>query len=643
MSEKAKISIQANNNRSRSNASKASGVSLSLPAVSVMEQKKELMDNMGLAQLKNAAVNHIENHPTSLKIIQPDKNIADHRGAGHLITTFKQPETYRANLPEFNNSDFGVLQKKIKHLQRHGLDLDQQIPGHPPFFNNNINKGTVQAVFERGSGWGWPTWNTGGYDAWEYLKVNFPNFISLIGDLDNLKDTHGPLTEDHKTKRKEFDTVTAHNEVPIVYADGIQLHKDLPEIIKKVKALSIEIKKNHTDIIDQQIIDVTKANDNLVKLETEFSGGFLHRYAKPKEIKEGTEEVDTQKERLKGLSKKLLPKKVRLDSDDLELIKDVGTETTKIKNAWSARFVLAAERGTLISELVEEAKGGKTDLNQKWINNKTEEWDKGIEKMGVSTTEIQTFRKSGFTGEELKKALLIVSKIELTDLLTKAGKDILLTLLTLAGKGNFKVAEKLLTFVPVDEQDRLTALLVTKKIAISDLYDYLETEAAPIKKIETAMVHCNASQLKSLIVYGKIGISGAKVEDALDNINTALGKLNNSASLLLQLMNTHSGCNAATMMRIVGAHLSTGLWDISVSDIPTILYHYKKHVIDEGGGGGPGSTNVEKFSADAVHPTNNWKNGKISSKGDAWTIRAYGKPGGTYNLKTKKPMTFWYI
>jgi hypothetical protein len=245
-------------------------------------------------------------------------------------------------------------------------------------------------------------------------------------------------------------------------------------------------------------------------------------------------------------------------------------------------------------------------------------------------------------------------------LLAKLGKgkgDVLEELLGKIEKGQEPALLKLLnTFDPdrpnptkvgelLDVDDatapKLITLLETEKVLAADLYKYLVTENVPINKLETVLQSCTAVQLKDLFDRGKLGVLGATGKDAVNNIIEALGKLGGDAATLQDLMKKHSGLVAATMLRIVGAHVSAGAWDPSVASVSMILYHYKKHVIDEGDGGGPGAKDVEGFSADTAGPVAKWHTGYLSQKGDGWKIP--GPPGGTYDLVTRKPFTFWYV
>jgi hypothetical protein len=187
---------------------------------------------------------------------------------------------------------------------------------------------------------------------------------------------------------------------------------------------------------------------------------------------------------------------------------------------------------------------------------------------------------------------------------------------------------------------KLSKLLETDKVLSADLYNYLITEAVPFAKLEAVLRSCTAAQLKELFGYGKLGIPGATGETAVDNLSAALGKLAD-AEQILTLMKAHSGLPAATMLRIVGAHLSAGNWDPSAASVATILYHYKRHVIDEGGGGGPAAKDVEAYGADTAGPLAQWHTGRVSPQGDGWKIT--GPPGGNYNPVTRKPFTFWYV
>lgn len=333
----------------------------------------------------------------------------------------------------------------------------------------------VQRQIARGSGWGWPWWAPGGRDAWEALEANFPGFMALMAELDGLVDTHGPLTPQHEAARQGFAAVRRHDTVPISYADGLQLHQDLPALVKSARDLRDAIKKHHTDQLAEQRSAVDEVGERLSALAAQLVGRQLpgvlktttqgtekqRDAASAKAIRAALEAVEEQQELLKPLGKLLNRKDqpARLGDDDLATLDGVRTQAAALDKQWASAFAEAGGRESLVDDLVEESRGDNKALNKAWELKQRDQWSTAVEAWGATAEQVQALRTAGFTGDELKKTLPYASPAELDGLLDKADRSTLAELLPRTGKGKAAVVGELLDAVTVAGHATLVELV----------------------------------------------------------------------------------------------------------------------------------------------------------------------------------------
>ncbi|WP_008310823.1 hypothetical protein [Leptolyngbya sp. PCC 6406] len=171
--------------------------------------------------------------------------------------------------------------------------------------------------------------------------------------------------------------------------------------------------------------------------------------------------------------------------------------------------------------------------------------------------------------------------------------------------------------------------LVTKKLTYTTLDDLLDT-GTTWKQIEELLPQAKDKGNETWQQAGVI---------LLTNIN----KMPNASELQKQVKK-YKGKHQTNMTRTVDACLSHGVWNQGTfpDAIESLLYHYAKHVIDEGGGGGADAQTVAQYSAASRGPIARWAQGYASAEG-GWKItqRGGGPPGGIYTDPGRETLSFW--
>jgi hypothetical protein len=100
----------------------------------------------------------------------------------------------------------------------------------------------------------------------------------------------------------------------------------------------------------------------------------------------------------------------------------------------------------------------------------------------------------------------------------------------------------------------------------------------------------------------------------------------------------HDRCRALIVM---AANAQKASWDPGTfSDaVWSILYHYRKHVIDEGGA----AADPAAYTADAAALWANRAAHAQTPEGDVTFVGGHGQPGGRYKTATGAIVTYWYL
>lgn len=193
--------------------------------------------------------------------------------------------------------------------------------------------------------------------------------------------------------------------------------------------------------------------------------------------------------------------------------------------------------------------------------------------------------------------------------------------------------EKILTWLTTHaiSAEDLYGYLITKKLTHKTLDDLLAADATTWKLIKELLPEARDTKSETEEQAGQI---------LLININ----KMPSADELKKQVIK-YKGKHNTNMTRTVDAYLSHNNWDRGTfpDSIESLLYHYNKHVIGEGGGGGPSAQSVAAYSAASSGPLANWVHGHASA-GGSWKITGPGgaAPGGIYTM-ARQTLSFWQV